>query len=160
MNAESLSEEQAQALWLSLPSISDAGLARLGVDRGAAHRAGGLAWSRITTAGRAFDFDHGGIPAIVQPVWRGPAPSIECGVEHPILCDLIAWRPAEPDRWWYRWGSDSPALGDHHLEAAHTETGPLFCHLTPLDWVRGGCRGCVLLEIAEHYAPEARRVAA
>ncbi len=74
-------EERCQALWLSLPSVSDDGLARLGIDRRMANLAGGLAWGRITTAGRCFDFDRGGIPAIVQAVWRGPAPSIECGVE-------------------------------------------------------------------------------
>ncbi len=154
-----MTEEQVQALWLSLPSISDDGLARLDVERSAAYRAGGLAWSRITTAGRGFDFAHDGFPAVIQPVWRGPAPSIECAVEYPILCDLIAWRPAEPGRWWYRWGCDTPALGDEYVEDAHA-LGPLYCHRTPLDWLRSGCVGTVLLHFAEHYAPEARRVAA
>ena len=147
-----MTEEQVQVLWLSLPSISDAGLGRLAVDRASAHRAGGLAWSRIATAGRAFDFDHSGTPAVIQPVWRGPAPSIYQGVEHPVLADLIAWRPAEPARWWYRWGCDTPALGDEYVEDAHA-LGPLYCHRTPLDWLRSGCRGTVLLEFAEHFAP-------
>ncbi len=147
------------AEWLVLPSVSDDGLDRLGIDRRIANRAGGLAWANITTAGRGFDFDHAGTPAIIQPVWRGPAPSIESGVEHPILADLIAWRPAEPGRWWYRWGCDTPTLGDEFVEDAHA-FGPLWCHLTPLDWLRGGCHGTVLLNIAEHYAPEARRAAA
>ncbi len=147
------------AEWLTLPSVSDDGLDRLDIDRRIANRAGGLAWSRITTAGRAFDFDHGGVPAIIQPVWRGQAPSLECGVQHPILCDLIAWRPAEPGRWWYRWGCDTPALGDEYVEDAHV-LGPLYCHRTPLDWLRSGCRGTVLLEFAEHYAPEVGRAAA
>ncbi len=135
------------AEWLLLPDISDDGLARIGVDRVAANRCGGLARSRITTAGRAFNFDQGGVPAVIQPVWRGPAPSLECGVEHPILCDLIAWRPAEPGRWWYRWGCDTPALGDEYVEDAHA-LGPLYCHLTPLAWLRSGCRGTVLLDFA------------
>ncbi len=160
MSAPMMTEEQVQTLWLGLPSISDAGLARLGIDRRIANRAGGLAWSRIATAGRGFDFAHEGIPSVIQPVWRGPAPSLECGVEHPVLADLIAWRPVEPGQWWYRWGSDFPALGDEYIEAAHTEAQSLICHLTPLDWLRRGCRGTVLLELAEHYAPEARRAAA
>ena len=146
-----MTEEQAQTLWLSLPSVSEPGLARLGLDRHIANRAGGLAWARITTADRAFDFDHGGIPAIIQPVWRGPAPSIESGVEHPVPADLIAWRPAEPHRWYYKWGCDTPALGDEYVEDAHT-AGPLYCHRTPLEWLRAGCRGTVLLEFAQHYA--------
>lgn len=148
-----MTEEQAQALWLSLPSVSDDALARLGIDRSAAQRAGGLAWSRITTAGRAFDFDPAGIPSIIQPVWRGPAPSIYQGVEHPILADLIAWRPTEPARWWYRWRCDTPVLGDEYLDDAHRHHHPLICHLTPLDWLQNGCVGCVLLEIAQAYAP-------
>ncbi len=153
-----MTEVQAQALWLSLRSVSDAGLARLDIDRMIANRAGGLAWARIITAGRTFDFSHDGIPAFIQPVWRGPAPSIECGVEHPILCDLIAWRPAEPGRWWYRWGCDTPALGDEYVEDAHA-LGPLYCHRTPLDWLRSGCRGTVLLTFAEHFAFETGRAA-
>lgn len=154
-----MTEEQTQALWLSLPSISDAGLARLGIDRHIANRAGGLAWSRITTAGRCFDFAHDGIPAVIQPVWRGAAPSVETGVAHPNLADLLAWCPAEPGRWFYKWGCDTPTLGDDYVEAAHTKGWPLICDLTPLDWLRGGCVGCVLLDIAQHYAP-ATRVAA
>ncbi len=159
MISAELTEEQAQALWLSLPSISDDGLLHLEVDRGAAARAGGLAWSRITTAGRAFDFDHAGSPAVIQPVWRGPAPSIYAGVEHPVLADLIAWRPAEPGRWWYRWGCDTPTLGDEYVDDAHQHHHPLVCHSTPLDWLRAGCVGCVLLDIAEAYAPAMRAAA-
>ena len=152
-------EEQAQALWLALPDISDEGLARLGIDRTIANRAGGLAWSRITTAGRAFDFAHHGVPAVIQPVWRGPAPSIECAVDHPILADLIAWRPGAPGQWWYLWGADTPTLGDEYVEDAHA-LGPLYCHLTPLDWLRSGCRGAVLLDHAEHYVLAFGRAAA
>ncbi len=151
MSAPMMTEEQAQCLWLGLPSISDAGLARLGIDRRIANRAGGLAWSRITTAGRTFDFAHDGIPSVIQPVWRGQAPSLEHGVERPVLADLIAWRPAAPDKWWYRWGCDTPALGDEYVEDAHA-VGPLFCHLTPLSWLRSGCCGTVLLHFAENYA--------
>ncbi len=154
-----MTNEQCLKLWLSLPSIPDDSLTRLGIDRRTANRAGGLAWSRITTAGRAFDFDPEGIPAVIQPVWRGLAPSIYQGVLSPVLADLIAWLPAEPARWWYRWNCDSPTLGDEYVEAAHA-VGPQFCHLTPLDWLRADCRGAVLLEIAEWYAPEAGRVAA
>ncbi len=139
--------------WLALPSVSDDGLACIGIDRRIANRAGGLAWARITTAGRGFDFDRGGSPAIIQGVWRGPAPSIQYGVKRPILADLIAWHPAEPLRWWYRWGCDTPTLGDEYVADAHA-VGPLFCHVTPLAWLRSGCVGTVLLEFAEHYALE------
>ena len=86
------------AEWLVLPSVSDGGLARLGIDRRIANRAGGLAWGNITTAGRGFDFDPSGIPTIIQGVWRGPAPSIESGVEtpYPRRPDSLAPRRAWP----------------------------------------------------------------
>jgi hypothetical protein len=149
-----LTSNQARlALWLTLPTLSDKGLARMGVSRMAAARAGGLAWSNITIFGRGFDLSPSGIPAVIQPVWRGPAPSIYCGVENPILEELIAWRPAEPGQWWYRWGADWPSLGDHFIDVAHLAGDPLTCHLTPLDWLRGGCRGTVMLEVAEGYQP-------
>ncbi len=147
-----LTSNQARlALWLTLPTISDAGLARMSVSRQAAATAGGLAWSHITTFGRGFDLSPSGIPAVIQPVWRGPAPSIYCGVENPILEELIAWRPAEPGQWWYRWGADWPALGDHYVDAAHLAGDPL-------DWLRSGCRGTVLLGIAESFQPEFEHV--
>ncbi len=148
------------ALWLTLPSITDAGLARLGIDRIIANRAGGLAWSHITIFGRGFDLSPSGTPAVIQPVWRGPAPSMECGVDVPILDELIAWRAANPGQWWYRWDADFPALGDHYVDAAHVAGDPLTCHMTPLDWLRSGCRGTVLLGIAEGYQPMGERVAA
>ncbi len=148
-----LTPNQARlALWLTLSSISDDGLARLGIDRIIANRAGGLAWSRITTFGRGFDLSPSGVPAIIQPCWRGQAPSLEVGVEHPILDELIAWRPAEPGVWWYRWGASWPALGDHFIDDAHIDGKPLQCLLTPPDWLRGGCRGTVMLGIAEGFA--------
>ena len=148
-----LTSNQARLVfWLTLPALSDAGLARLGLDRRIANRAGGLAWSRINIVGRSFDFSPLGIPAVIQPCWRGEAPSLEVGVEHPILDELIAWRPAEPGQWWYRWGASWPALGDHYIDAAHIDGKPLHCHMTPLDWLRGGCRGTVMLGIAEGFA--------
>ena len=101
-----LTSNQARlALWVTLPTLSDKGLARLGLDRATEARAGGLAWAGITTAGRGFDLSPSGIPAVIQLVWRGPAPSLEYGVENPILDELIAWCPAEPGQWWYRWGT-------------------------------------------------------
>ncbi len=129
------SNEARLTLWLTLPSITDTGLARLGIDRRIANRAGGLAWSNITTFGRGFDLVPSGVPAVIQPCWRGPAPSLEVGVEHPVLDDLIAWRPAEPSQWWYRWGADWPALGDHYIDDAHIAGVPLECHRTPLEWL-------------------------
>ena len=43
-----MTEEQAQAVWLSLPPLSEDGLARIGIGRRIANRCGGLAWANVT----------------------------------------------------------------------------------------------------------------
>jgi hypothetical protein len=89
-----------------------------------------------------------GTPAFILPVWTGPAPSIYSGVENPVLIDMIAWRPDDPARWWYRTG-EGDALGIDNLDLAHVEGWPISLHKTPLDWLRAGCRGAVLLDHCE-----------
>ncbi len=123
-------------------------LEQQGVAREAVHRAGGLAVARIGTTGRLWMPEPTGTPSFIQPVWDGPAPSIYCGVENPVLIDMIAWRPDDPPCWWYRTG-DSHALGADHLDLAHVEGWPISLHRTPLDWLRAGCRGAVLLDHCE-----------
>ena len=73
---------------------------------------------------------------------------------------MIAWCPAQPGRWRYRWFASFPALGDHYIDDAHINGDPLRCHLTPLDWLRSGCRGTVMLGIAEGFAIEQHLVVA
>lgn len=41
--------------------------------------------------------------------------------------------------------------GHHYIDDAHIDGKPLECHMTPLDWLRAGCRGTVMLGIAEGY---------
>ena len=86
---------------------------------------------------------------LIQPVWTGPAPSIYQAVETPQLADLLAWHPDNPTRWHYRLGTPGAALGADNLDLAHSEGWPITFELTPLDWLRGGCRGAVLLEGCE-----------
>ena len=146
MNALDLGRE-----WLALP---DAGLGdrqllgQQGVTHEAIHRAGGLAVARIRTTGRLWVSEPAGMPAFILPVWDGPAPSIYSGVENPVLIDMIAWRPDDPARWWYRTG-EGAVLGVDHLDLAHTEAWPISLHRTPLDWLRAGCRGAILLDHCE-----------
>ncbi len=112
--------------------------------REAIHRAEGLAVARIGTTGRLWMPEPTGTPAFVLPVWDGPAPSIYCGVETPMLIDMIAWSPDDPTCWWYRTG-DGDALGIDNLDLAHVEGWPISLHRAPLDWLRAGCRGACLL---------------
>ncbi len=147
MNSLDLTRE-----WLSIPSPGAGDLqllAELGVTRETRHRAGGLAVARISTVGRLWTPEPNGTPAFVLPVWDGPAPSIYCGVENPVLIDMIAWRPDDPARWWYRQGAVDAVLGAGHLDLAHVEGWPISLHQTPLDWLRADCRGACLLDHCE-----------
>ncbi len=138
--------------WLALP---DTGLGdrrlldQRGVTREAIHRAGGLAVARIRTTGRLWVSEPTGMPAFILSVWDGPAPSIYQAVVNPVLIDMIAWRPDDPARWWYRQGDVDVDLGDGHLDLAHTEGWPITFEPTPLDWLRAGCRGACLLGYCE-----------
>ena len=138
--------------WLALPDAGRGDRRLLGqhdVTREAIHRTGGLAVARISTVGRLWKPEPTGTPAFILPVWDGPAPSIYSGVENPVLIDMIAWRPDEPARWWYRQGEVDAVLGIDNLDLAHIEGWPISLHRTPLDWLRAGCRGAVLLDRCE-----------
>ena len=123
-----------------------------GVAPGAIHRCGGLAWTRISTiGGRCYSPSPAGDVMVIQPVWAGHAPSIYQAVEHPVIFDLIAWHPDRPTRWYYRIGDPGAVLGVDHLEMAHAEGLPICFATTPLDWLRGDCRGAMLLEVCEAH---------
>ena len=138
--------------WLALPDAGRGDRRLLGqhdVTREAIHRAGGLAVARISTVGRLWMPEPTGTPAFILPIWDGPAPSIYSGAENPVLIDMIAWRPDDPARWWYRQGEVDVVLGIDNLDLAHTEGWPISLHRTPLDWLRAGCCGAVLLDHCE-----------
>ena len=147
MNALDLTQE-----WLALPNIGRGDrrlLEQQGVTREAVHRAGGLAVARISAVGRLWVPELNGTPAFVLPAWAGPAPSIYQAVAHPLLIDLIAWRPGGLARWWYRQGDVDVVLGADHLDLAHVEGWPITFEQTPLDWLRANCRGACLLGYCE-----------
>ncbi len=139
------------AEWLATPSLNSRQrkqLEELGVTREAILRAGGLGWARVSTiGGRCYTPRDAGEVKFIVPAWAGPVPSIYQAVEHPVLADLLAWHPEEPTRWWYRIGGHGAVLGADNLDLAHVEGLPISFALTPLDWLRGDCRGAVLLDL-------------
>lgn len=142
------------AEWAATPSLNSRQrrqLEDLGVTREAEHRCGGLGWARVSTTGRLYMPSNAGDVAIVQPGWAGPAPSIYEAVEHPVLADLITWRLEEPTCWYYRLATPGAVLGADNLALAHSAGWPICFALTPLDWLRGDCRGSVLLEVCEAH---------
>ena len=147
------------AEWLSTASLNSRQrrqLEDLGVAHEAAERAGGLGWERVSTiGGRCYTPSTAGDVRVIMPVWAGQAPSIFQAVESPVLVDLLAWRPDRPTRWWHRIGDPGAVLGIDNLELAHVEELPISFATTPLDWLRGDCRGAVLLEFCEaHWRAE------
>jgi hypothetical protein len=146
------------AEWLMTPSPNSRQrqqLAQLGVTREAIDRAGGLGWSRIWTTGRGYIPSNTGDVMLIQPVWASPAPSIYEAIERPLLADLIAWHPEEPECWQYRLCTPGAVLGADLLDLAHAAGRPISLHQTPLDWLRAHCRGAVLLEWCEgHWQTE------
>ena len=142
------------AEWLAIPVLSSRHrrqLEEFGVAREAVHRAGGLGWARVATTGRLYMPSDPGDVMLIQPVWAGPAPSIFRAVETPLLADVIAWRPEEPTRWYYRLGTPGAVLGADNLGLAHSEGWPVTFELTPLAWLLAGCHGSVLLEVCEAH---------
>ncbi|MBF0251897.1 MAG: hypothetical protein HQL35_14845, partial [Alphaproteobacteria bacterium] len=63
--------------------------------------------------------------------------------------ELVAFDPRDPGRWWLRLGGErwGPVwLGQDAVDWARAEGAPLTLYATPLDWLRAGCRGAVLLD--------------
>jgi len=142
------------AEWLATPSLHSrqrCQIEDLGITREAIQRAGDLGWARVAPVGRCFTPSPAGDVKMILPVWAGAAPSIYQSVEHPVLADLIAWHPEQPTRWWYRLGTPGAVLGGDLLDLAHAEGRPNSFALTPIAWLRGDCRGAVLLETCEAH---------
>jgi hypothetical protein len=107
--------------------------------------------ARIGTYRRGFyDPSEGGQIAIVQPCASCPEPYF------PEVIDLCAWFPSNPNKWWMRTGC-APVLALDALERAAFFDKPLTIHKTPLDYLRSGCVGTVILRDSAFWLGGARR---
>lgn len=61
--------------------------------------------------------------------------------------DLIAWLPSDPSRWWRRHGV-ATFLNEQAVDRARCCDESAHLHETPLDWLRVGCRGAVVIDQA------------
>lgn len=77
-----------------------------------------------------------GIDAVVMPV-----------MEEGSVSDIIAWRTTAPDAWLWRSG-DGWALGIDEIASPSLWDGyrEITLHATPLDWLRAGGDGAVILD--------------
>ncbi len=78
------------------------------------------------------------------PVFDGDFPVAD-SLEQMALCDLVAWLPSKPARWWLRTGA-ATLLGRQHLVWARQDQTPLSVFATPRAWVESGGDGICLLQ--------------
>lgn len=110
--------------------------------------------ARIETHKSGFyePFDRGQI-AIVQSCARCPEPY------SPDVIDLVAWLPGNPGQWWVRIGC-APVLDLDEIDRAAFFGTALTVHGTPLDYLRAGCTGTVILRDAPFWLGGVQRIIA
>lgn len=109
---------------------------------GRARPAFGIAEAETEASGRYQP--SGGPVHVVMPVVDGGE-----------MVDLVAWRTTRPDRWWLRTGNGWALNPDDLRELYRWGGPPPMLHSTPLDWLRAGATGSVVLDWA---APEVGRL--
>lgn len=120
-------------------------LVRLGVSRG--WLMGGAARfgvARIRTDGPFWEHDPHGAPVCVLPA----EPLADLGDPlWPTACvsDLIAFRTTDPGKWWFRTGA-AVLLNPEAVEYGQHFNEPVTIHPHPLDWLRAGGTGVVVLD--------------
>jgi hypothetical protein len=112
--------------WLALPSRDYALLRRYGISFKAAQIVGGV---RAAKDGR-----------LILPVYDDP-PSIYRSVEDPVLLALLAFDPADPDRWTLWPEGLAVMLGEAALREARYYNDLLPVYRNPLNWLRAGGGG-------------------
>lgn len=149
--------------WAHMPADSAAWrkMESFGIGWENLNRCGGPLPVRVRVDGSHFDpTDPDGTVMMVQPVYAGPTPSIYDPVECPCLCDLIAYSPRNPGKWYWRRGEHGLILGDEVLDRAELFHEPVRLYRTPWDWLRAGGDGVCLLDRHPNALERLRHVGA
>ena len=110
-------------------------------------KAGNVGVAEIeTTAEGIYQPAPGGRKAFIQPVYgEVPPPKVPIiDPADPEPIDLVAWFPGEPARWWLRRGT-AVLLGEIEVVCAEVYDEPIQVRRTPLDWLKAGGDGIVIL---------------
>ena len=143
-----------QHLDLVCDDAAMAWLAKQGVSHAARLAAGNLGLSEVETArdGLYQPSPHNGRRAFITPVY-GPVRPLEVAVIDPDAAtpiDLVAWHMDQPNRWWLRRGT-AVLLGEIEIVYAETYGEPIRIYRTPLDWLKAGGEGVVILDWTEAW---------
>lgn len=87
----------------------------------------------VTTADGRYRLYPSGDRAVIVPVRD----------RYGGLCDLVAWFPDQPQRWWLRICEATPILGTQALALAAAEGGCIKLHGTPERWLIANGPGCI-----------------
>lgn len=121
-----------------------------GVSRRTLIEAGLVGVSRVHMSGGSFEFSDDGEPAFISPVHE-----LRDGGRHldpfPATADLLAWLPRKP-KTFARWLGVAMFLGEPYLRAAMEAGEAIRVYRTPLDWLRAGCAGVVILDTRRAWA--------
>ena len=93
-----------------------------------------LGVTRAATAGREWSHEPAGQPVITLPIWAG-----EC------CLDILALDPHNASRWWTQ-TDIVPVLAPEEIARCAILDEPLDIHASPLEWLRAGARGTVILD--------------
>jgi len=107
----------------------------------------GVASIRIDKAGH-FDFANDGRLAFLLPVYDDPA-SVDGDYSHHYMrgmIDIVGWMPDDPAKFWLHTGVAWALGSDQARIASWGNSGPLRVHRSPVDWLRSGCRGTVVID--------------
>jgi hypothetical protein len=83
-----------------------------------------------------------------RPYYVCPIGSHASGIWQ-FLDDLCAWSPSQPNCWFMRTGNGF-MLNPDEPERCRIHQEPIELHATPLDWLRAGGRGAVILDWSVH----------
>jgi hypothetical protein len=120
----------------------DAAIHRYGIP--AVTLADHCAVARIAPEGTHWRPDSDGIEALVVAVWAfAPRDADGRWVTDNQVVDLVAFRPAEPSRWWVRTGF-ATCLGEWSIPTLSDD--PVHVWRTPLAWLRAGTSGICILD--------------
>lgn len=106
---------------------------------------GNIGGAYIKPSRNLFEFGADGEFMIIQGIWQDP-PTLSNPIKDPILYDLVAWHPKDPERYFFFRGEHGLILGEKALYLAQHYGDPLYLHRTPEEYFKNQGKGCVVLD--------------